>query len=473
MSQEVFLRGILFAIMAAVFAGMVYFRHDDDPSLDPGVDDRPRYIPYIHGSLLPGFIFGFAILGSIILGVGFTARRILSICFSIFLHISLYYLVLLPVLPLLRKAISARACAMLWLIPNYLYLIVNRGIDPPSPLFVVTARGSLIWVLFGIWLAGFLAVLIWKFTEHVLFRRRILREARPAADPEILRIWKILLADARFRKPKFRLMTSPNVTTPLTVGLFARSTRVVLPERPYTQEELELILRHELVHIGREDAWTKFFMVFCTAMCWFNPLMWIAMRHSADDMELSCDETVLLHADDAARKRYAHLLLNTAGDERGFTTCLSATAKALRYRLGRITRPGKRRSGALIVGTIFFIFCMTGGYVSLAYGGSSGAEVLYHGADASDYALTGDEVTDEGAFHDYLSKLTLCDMTGDYSFSDSEHWISLRLKTPEGVSLVSLYDEVIKVVPLYLERQNAQYYYVPGGLDWAYLESIL
>ena len=31
---------------------------------------------------------------------------------------------------------------------------------------------------------------------------------------------------------------------------------------------------------------------FCTALCWFNPFLWIAMRKSAEDLELSCDELI-------------------------------------------------------------------------------------------------------------------------------------------------------------------------------------
>ena len=67
------------------------------------------------------------------------------------------------------------------------------------------------------------------------------------------------------------------------------------------------------------DAWGKFFLAFCTAICWFNPLMWVAMRKSADDLELSCDEAVTAELDEAGRRRYASLLLDTVGDERGFT----------------------------------------------------------------------------------------------------------------------------------------------------------
>ena len=46
-------------------------------------------------------------------------------------------------------------------------------------------------------------------------------------------------------------MRSDAVTTPLSIGLYNRTTRIVLPMRAYTQEELSLILRHEIIHISR------------------------------------------------------------------------------------------------------------------------------------------------------------------------------------------------------------------------------
>ena len=81
--------------------------------------------------------------------------------------------------------------------------------------------------------------------------------------------------------------------------------RVVLPLRAYTPDELHLIFRHEMIHICRGDSVSKFFLTFCTALCWFNPLMWRAMRNSAEDMELSCDESVLQEADSATRRESA------------------------------------------------------------------------------------------------------------------------------------------------------------------------
>ena len=58
---------------------------------------------------------------------------------------------------------------------------------------------------------------------------------------------------------------------------------------------------------------------------------------------------MLLEANDDTRRRYAGLLLATAGDSRGFTTCLSARGKSLRYRLENVLKPRKRRSGTVLL----------------------------------------------------------------------------------------------------------------------------
>lgn len=483
MSPELLMRGALSGFAALLFAWTLFSRQDDERD---GISELngQKYTPYIPGSLLPMILLGLAVLGVVYLGFAEAARMMLSTCFGIFLSICLYYPVLLLMLPLLRKRISARACAMLWLLPNYLYILTHSIMHIPSPLFVIPLKGSLVRVLPGLWFTGFTAVLLWKTIEHWSFRRQVLADARPVTDPRVLESWYSTLEDVGFQKPKFKLVSSPRVATPLSIGLYKRSIKVVLPQKTYSDEDLELILRHELVHIGREDAWNKFFMVFCTAICWFNPLMWVAMRKSAEDMELSCDETVLLNAGDDIRKQYARLLLDTASDERGFTTCLSATANALRYRLKSITKPGKRRSGALIAVVTFFLLSMTSGYVALAYHGDSGYRILYPSAEFSEYSIqyismaddafhTKFEITDEAAFHEYLASLSLYELTGGYTFSDSERCYTCLMDTPEGTESIVLYDQVIKAVSLHGETPTTEYFYVPGGLDWAYLDTIL
>lgn len=45
--------------------------------------------------------------------------------------------------------------------------------------------------------------------------------------------------------------------------------------------------------------------------------------------------------------------------------------------------------------------------------------------------------------------------------------------TPEGTLVITLFDRIIKLVPLYGEDPKSSYYYVPGGIDWDYLDTII
>lgn len=483
LTPEQLIKGFFALIISGVLAWMVFDR-DARELREEG--ESQRYLPYIPGGLLPCVLLG-VVLGAVAYyGPVQAAQLSFDLFFGVALHIFAYNLLLLLLLPLLRRWVSARACAVLWMLPNYLYASMQTFAQVPEPALVLRARGNWIWYLLAVWLAGFLAVLGWKSVSHLVFRRRILKDAVPVTDPAVLDVWEAELAQANFKKPKFRLVCSPAVTTPLSIGLRQRSTRVVLPRRDYTEEELHLLLRHELVHIGRGDADNKFFMLFCTALGWFDPLMWIAMRKSADDLELSCDETVLLESDAAAKRQYAGLLLSTAGDGRGFTTCLSASAATLRYRMKHALDPKRKHSGALLVGLVFFLLFMSCGYVALAYGGGTGGELLFHGA-SGDYslmehftlgpeALTLDDLDcDEAALMDYLSGLELCRLTGNFSFptKDGQRGFDCFFATPAGTEVIQLRGNTVKVIPLYGKRPEARTWYVPGGIDTAYLESLL
>ena len=482
MSTEVLMKGLLAAVISGAFAFAVLSRYDSEIGSENVETEHQRYLPYVSGALLPLFIVVCVGLALAYYGGKAAAQMAMSLCFGIFLHISLYYALLMIILPTLRRHFSARACATLWMLPNYLY--ITSFMKVPMPLLVVQTPDNLVWILFGVWASGGAGVLIWKMISHLIFRFRVLKNAAPVTDPEVLAIWNHEIAHAQFQKPKFRLVTSPGVVTPLSIGLFRRGLRVVLPERTYSPEELSLVFRHEIVHIGREDAWSKFFLVFCTAMCWFNPLMWMAMRKSADDLELSCDETVLIGCDDGVRYQYANLLLNTAGDERGFTTCLSATASAMRYRLKNAVKPTKKHSGALLVGLVFFALCMSCGYVALAYDAGTGAEVIYQSQDISEYRLshialkddpynTAWMCPDQEAFHAYMSSLKLSNLTGSYTFEDGGREFIFLYDTPKGELAVILGDSVMKTVPLYGDADAGKWYYLQGGADWARLSEFI
>ena len=438
MTGEELSRG-LFALIFAVALAVAFYRKSEIESTMGFEKGQRSYASMISPLLLPVFIILVFILMLAVTDAEYTKARMLSLCFSIFLHICIYYVLLILALPLLRMAISARACAMLWLLPNFLYVTEQRYMSLPSPRLILRLPGKAVEIALFVWLAGFAAVLTWKTVSHLVFRRQLLRDAYDVTDPSVRDLWLQEQRSAHVKKPNIRLMISPNTTSPLSIGLFRQTLRVVLPERSYTEDELTLIFRHELVHIQRQDIGNKFFLAFCTAMCWFNPLMWIAMRRSADDLELSCDETVLSDATEDTRLRYADLILRSAGDGRGYTTCLSASASALRYRLQNIMKPRKRFAGGVTAGFVLFTLIVSCGHVALAIAAAAHEVVLMvhprtwcsrsipsTGAQRGFQSRT---CSDENALTEYIADCGYR-ITGNYSFlskaTDSQSFIADR-----------------------------------------------
>ena len=467
MNGEYVFRTISSVIFGLLFAFIVFSNYNNEKNSQQSDQSSRKYQPYVSGFILPTYVITFAILGILSTHWKQAAQEMVSFCFHVFLHISIYYLVLILLLPILRKNICARACATLWIIPNYLYITQQETMELPAPWLVITTPGNLIWFLFFLWIFGFVIILGWKIIEHISFRRHILQDSVPVSDPEILSLWQTTLDNARMRDFGFQLVVSDCVHTPLTIGLWYSRTVVVLPRNSYTPEELELIFQHEIIHIGRGDAWTKFFLIFCTAMCWFNPLMWFAMKTCSEDLELSCDETVLLDANPDTHKRYAMLLLDNASDGRGFTTCLAASVQSMRYRLKRIMQPAVRRSGALVVGFTFFLLCMTNGYVALAYDAKSGQELLSQYGDPSQFTIRPrQENVSAESLVDALSALTFYDMTGNYSFSGMEYVGSCVFTTPKGSLNLILHDHAIRLTVHSKDGYSSAQYYVPEEISW-------
>ena len=488
MSAAMALRLLFGVLCGGVLTWLVWDRSERELADRAGREEheRPRFLPFGGYYYLPMMMLLYPILGVIVGGAQMAVQLTLCALMRVFLELGVYYVLLMAVMPWLRRWVSARVCAMLWLLPDWIYVFVGR-LDLPTDgkKLVLHAPGTFVYVLLAIWAVGAVGVMVWKIGSHLAFRRRILKNAVPVTDRQTLHVWEIELERAWIRKCKWKLVRSDAVTTPLSIGLYNRTTRIVLPMRDYTQEELSLILRHEIIHISRGDPASKFFLTFCTAMCWFNPLMWAAMRKSADDFELSCDESVLLDEPQPVRRQYAELLLQTAGDERGFTTCLSATAGALRYRLKAVMKPEKKRTGAILIGLTLFALSMCSGYVALAYDAQPGAAHIFGGQDLS--TVTVDSVDpwndprgsqavclNEEALKAYLASLELELYTEEiHAYNEDERTIFIEFDSPQGYLSAALCDRAVQVTRSQNGETTGRDYYLKTPLDWDYLDTLI
>lgn len=348
------------AIFFAVILGL-WRTHTLEKKIDPNNPGDRKDILF-DPIMLPIMIsFSIFLLLDEITGSYFPARSPQII--SLLITISLYYSLLVLLMPWLRRVFRPKACATFWVLPNILYVSAYLNFNF-TPLIYLPFPVAYLSTVLKIWLAGFLIVMAWQIFQHIWFRKRIIRQAKPIASEATIQLWQDSLRRHDISRD-ISLMSSSEIASPITIGLFERSMVLLLPETSYTSEDLKLIFSHEARHLMRLDSRNKFLVAFCTALTWFNPFSWLARKKVSQDMELSNDEAVLQGADEVTRRRYAELILDSSDCSPGFTTCLSASAEGVRYRLKNIMQPQTKWSGMIVIVLVTVIFGLSLGSFGL------------------------------------------------------------------------------------------------------------
>ncbi|MBL9144736.1 MAG: biopolymer transporter ExbD [Verrucomicrobiaceae bacterium] len=197
------------------------------------------------------------------------------------------------------------------------------------------------------WLVGVVAMLSIAVVRDVRFRRR---QARWPVNED-----RRLAAHVRDVAHVLRLPRTPRIliteasTVPSVTGL--HSPALLMPrdwESQFTADELDSILRHELLHLRHHDLWLNWFAALVNALQWFNPLVWLAVARCQEDRELRCDERALSIASSEQRIAYGRTLLRLAEHFitppaiAGVAPCVR-NHPLLRERILMITNPASHR----------------------------------------------------------------------------------------------------------------------------------
>lgn len=122
-------------------------------------------------------------------------------------------------------------------------------------------------------------------------------------------------------KEQARVYESPQIASPFLLG-FVRPA-VYLPAG-MKEKEKQHVLAHEYRHIRRRDYLLKPVCFLAVMLHWFNPLAWLFFRYMTEDMERSCDDSVLRNMTAQERAGYAQTLLRLGLRNNGFGYMLPA-----------------------------------------------------------------------------------------------------------------------------------------------------
>lgn len=388
---------------------------------------------------------------------------------DVFLFISVYFSVILILLPILRKHYTAKTCAAVWLVPAVVFYFPSVYLDQPvPPAAVLYIPDAAIIPAAVIWGTGFVLVLAVQIISHNRFAVRLKNTSKDIKDDALLELWRKLKNEMEL-PDSVQLKYTCELNSPLSIGMKMKNMITYLPERNYTKEEAELIFMHELHHIERRDTHMKFLMRFCSAIGWFHPLVWMAVKKAEEDMELSCDEIVLVSADDRRRKEYVRLILGTTANVSGFSTCLSGTAESLRYRLAMILQKKKKSLGKGILFLCVLLGSFSIGHITFTTEKSTMSQILqpcFKNVTSVDIYLPEEKssikIQDMEELMQYLSNREVKKMDVRYDNMLANDIVTLSAENEEDIS----FRIADRFVYFYDQENKPEIYYLTSPIDW-------
>lgn len=207
-----------------------------------------------------------------------------------------------------------------------------------------------------VWLAGVGICVLLCMGGYLGFWFNCRKNLRPVTDIELRK--QVLRWERKFNgRANIPVYQSWNAKSPMLTGLFW--TKLILPagKREWEQDELELVMAHELCHYRNKDLWLKLLMTAAWCVNWFNPLVWLLKKQFFYELELACDGHVLSGYDEQRREDYARMMLSFAGErkaESAFSTEFGESKKQMKRRIDYMLDEKAKKKG--ITGVI--LTCM-------------------------------------------------------------------------------------------------------------------
>ena len=205
-------------------------------------------------------------------------------------------------------------------------------------------------IAFAIWAAGALCFIIRKAVQHYRFLNTTRRWSEHISSGPTFLILRELKASMGIRRP-VELYLCPCVNSPMLSGVL--KPQILLPNTDFSVGDLRHILKHELVHLKRNDIWYKLLTLLATAIHWFNPVAYLSCRAIDLLCEISCDDEVVRGADSDVRFRYTKTIIGVLRYQSGMKTALSTSfwggKSGMKKRISSIMDTTTKWTGVIII----------------------------------------------------------------------------------------------------------------------------
>ena len=245
-------------------------------------------------------------------------------------------------------------------------IIVTNGVMHFSPkvkwmMFMLAVCGLISFIIILTWIIQY-----WKMKQVYL-------EPQEEPIPEKYREIFMEMKDRMGIRRNIKLLCSRYYFSPMTCGVIFPV--VYFPHMAKEQEDMEscrYMMKHELIHIKRQDLLVKLLSLLVIAIHWFNPLSFLLYRELSNIGEIDCDDAVLKGKGEKERKEYCELLLEiatrkTERKERRFVMGMWDFENRLMFKRRILEMKVTKKKRTVFSMAAMVLACMAGGMTAFAY----------------------------------------------------------------------------------------------------------
>lgn len=317
--------------------------------------------------------------------------------------------------------------------------------------------------VFIIWTAGILIGGFWEYKKEKKLLGILKKHSFERKDEGLEGIRRQLCEEIKIKR-KISFFISDLADIPFTTGVF--HPIIFLPEKGTNEENLKLVIKHELIHCKKYDCLYRKLLFWICAVYWFNPALRRFTKYFIEINEFACDEWTLEGVKPKERFDYARLLVNMECQTVSFMDAAFLTGHTESYLERRMVHMKTKKNGMkrIALGVTSFVFAMM--WSVTAFAASSGAAYLQNIAARNIYQ--GTEVKINGNIYeektDTIELQELEELSSSIQlrqFTEIEKDISAGERISLGYSELSAGDKIA----LTLEADSAKASFCAGYID--------
>lgn len=183
---------------------------------------------------------------------------------------------------------------------------INKSLTKINEITKKSNFSSLNISFYNIWFIICLLILAINTFKYFNFKNSIVK-TKESISQQQNNLKKSIMKDLKI-KSNINVFISEKAVIPFVIGVF--SPTIFIGKEYFSNEQLKFILTHELVHVKRKDALTKWIFFIVRSIYWFNPLLYFASKQIDYFCEISCDDIVLENKSNDEKVEYGLTLLN-------------------------------------------------------------------------------------------------------------------------------------------------------------------